>query len=67
MSKAITRKEWMKLHIYCPMCGSDDNLQTLIGIIEIKGVDYKDTTNKVSCNNCSWEGTPEDLVEEKII
>ena len=61
--------EYYKKHKCCPSCGSKMLSCTLLGMISFQmninnPNSYKDTNNAI-CENCGWEGTIDDLTEEK--
>lgn len=51
-------------HLYCPQCGGENYMYTMVGYVFEKLETYKDK-NRVTCP-CGWKGIVHDLTRTKI-
>jgi len=53
----------IKNHAYCPECGSDNSISTLMSFtFDTDDPDSYEDRNNVTCCCCSWKGIAHDLV-----
>jgi hypothetical protein len=57
-------EDYYKEHTCCPMCGSSENSQTLVGYVYNGDEPYIDK-NIVECLKCGWKGIIHDLITKK--
>lgn len=48
-------------HRFCPACGGDNVIQTLLGCIGI-GPGLLPDTNSAGCEDCGWGGIVDELI-----
>ncbi len=68
----ITRDQWYAQHRYCPECGAEVKMMTLVGAHDVPGEDYDDTRNIAYCKGkpqhkrklCDYLSKPPDRRDE---